>query len=195
MDALDELLAPPGHNNPPTADALRDELFKLESEPLVKRKNELIASAGRVPETIRGKDAAGGAADLVKMIIACQNAAEAVRTTHKAPVLSAGRFIDRHLGANVVTALDNAKRKILGKLERFLAAYPDLDEVRGEVSLLRRQPAWTFDEYDRDALDLEALRQHLPTDAIEKAIRSFIKAGGRDLRGVRIYERQEARVS
>ena len=41
---------------------------------------------------------------------------------------------------------------------------------------------------DRETIDLEALRPHLPTQALEQAVRSFIRAGGRKLEGVRIFE-------
>lgn len=56
----------------------------------------------------------------------------------------------------------------------------------GAVSSLRR--FWDFSDLDRDMLALEPLRQHLPMDALEKAVRSYIKAGGRELRGVTIFE-------
>lgn len=74
----------------------------------------------------------------------------------------------------------------------------EMSRTRGDAGALGSLR--TFFDFDpltlnRAELDLEALRQHLPTDALDKAIRSFIRAGGRDLRGVRIYERQEARVS
>lgn len=65
----------------------------------------------------------------------------------------------------------------------------ELSRTRGEygaVSSLRTQ--WTFDEIDRASLDLEALRPYLPTDGLEKAVRAFIKAGGRELKGTKIYE-------
>jgi hypothetical protein len=56
----------------------------------------------------------------------------------------------------------------------------------GAVASLRR--FWDAEGIDRDTLDLETLRPHLPLDALEKAVRSFIRAGGRELRGVRIFE-------
>lgn len=62
----------------------------------------------------------------------------------------------------------------------------------GSVSSLRT--FWDFADLDRNALDLEALRQHLPADALEKALRSFIKAGGRELRGARIFQNTQAAV-
>jgi len=45
---------------------------------------------------------------------------------------------------------------------------------------------------DRALLDLNALRQHLPEDALQKAISSFVRAGGRELPGARIWEDEQA---
>lgn len=61
-------------------------------------------------------------------------------------------------------------------------------------SLATLRTSWAFRDLDRAALDLEALRHHLPTDALEKAVRSFIKAGGRQLRGCTIFEAETAVV-
>ena len=47
---------------------------------------------------------------------------------------------------------------------------------------------------NRAEIDLESLRTHLSQDAIEKAIRSFIKSGGRELKGVTIFENQKTVV-
>src|SRR3546814_13786914 len=58
--------------------------------------------------------------------------------------------------------------------------------AHGSVASLRT--VWTFRDLDRVALDLAALRDHLPDSALEQAGRSFIKAGGRKLDGVVIYE-------
>lgn len=70
------------------------------------------------------------------------------------------------------------------------AAKPaDLSRTRsdeGAVASLRVW--WDFRDIDRGDLDLEALRQHLSEDALEKAVRSFVKAGGRKLDGCVIFE-------
>lgn len=66
------------------------------------------------------------------------------------------------------------------------ADYSRSRSEHGSVASLRT--VWTFADLDRAALDLEALRDHLPAAALDSAVRSFIKAGGRQLRGVRIYE-------
>lgn len=70
-----------------------------------------------------------------------------------------------------------------------------LSQTRGELgSLSSLRTRWIFSELSRKELDLEALRNHIPVDALEKAVNSFIRAGGRELRGVRIHETTEAVV-
>lgn len=64
---------------------------------------------------------------------------------------------------------------------------------RGGISSL--QTFWDFENLERDRLDLEPLRAHIPIAALESAVRSYIKAGGRKLPGVRIFENDRARVS
>lgn len=82
------------------------------------------------------------------------------------------------------------------KAEVAATAKPaELSRVRGEygaVSSLRTE--WVFEGVDRATIDLEALRPYLPVDGIEKALRSYIRAGGRELRGVRIFETTTAVV-
>ena len=58
----------------------------------------------------------------------------------------------------------------------------------GSVATLRTD--WKFEVTDKDAINLNALRPYISTDAIEKAIRAFVKQGGRELAGVRIFEEQ-----
>lgn len=73
----------------------------------------------------------------------------------------------------------------------------ELSRTRGEFgSVGSLRTAWVHDEksLSRASLDLEALRSHLPEDALHKAIRSYIRAGGRSLAGVRIFEDRVAVV-
>lgn len=87
-----------------------------------------------------------------------------------------------------------AKNKA-AKADKNAAASPaELSRTRstksGTVGSLRS--TWTYEGVDRDTLDLELLRQHLPEKALHQAVGSFVKAGGRDLRGVtRIFEHHE----
>lgn len=65
----------------------------------------------------------------------------------------------------------------------------ELSRTRGDYGATASlRTYWDFKDLDRDALDLEALRPHLALDALEKAVRAFIRAGGRSLRGVTIFE-------
>lgn len=267
MDALDELLGTPtlaGHNRPDPLEILRDEL-EAENHELIKRKDQLLAGAGRMPETVEDDEAAGKFADMVKLVTAATKAADAARVARKEPFLEGGRAVDGFFKSRIGEPLEKAKKTIEGRLSVYLrakaereraerlrqeaearraadeaaaaarkaeqalrdersleeaiaaqrraddakaaataaakaaAAKPaEMSRTRGDAGALGSlRTWWDLDPatIDRAALDLEALRQHLPVDAIEKAVRSFIKAGGRELRGVHIYERKEARVS
>lgn len=71
----------------------------------------------------------------------------------------------------------------------------ELTQTRGEYgSMSSLRTSWVHGDIDRASLDLEALRPYLPVDGIEKAIRAFIKAGGRELRGTTIFETTNAVV-
>ena len=76
-----------------------------------------------------------------------------------------------------------------------LAKPADFARTRGDygsVATLRQR--WVCEITDRAALDLEALRPYLATDAIEKAINMAIKAGVRELRGARIFQQADAAI-
>ena len=71
-----------------------------------------------------------------------------------------------------------------------LAKPAELSRSRGElgaVASLRTE--WTGEIVSREEIDLSALRPHIPLDALEKAVRAYVRAGGRDLKGAKIYER------
>lgn len=97
--------------------------------------------------------------------------------------------------ADLVTALRaegeaNQARRDAEKAAKRAAAKPaEMGRsrgVRGGMTTLKQ--FWDHADLDREAIDLNALREHLPMDAIEQAVRSYIKAGGRTLTGVRIFE-------
>lgn len=85
-----------------------------------------------------------------------------------------------------VTAAAVAQRETQAKVA-------DLSRTRGDmggVSSLRTE--WRGELISRAELDLETLRDHIPADALDQAIRSFTKAGGRTLAGAHIYEHKYA---
>ena len=61
----------------------------------------------------------------------------------------------------------------------------------GSVTSLSR--VWTFTVENRGQIDLEAIRPYLAPADVDKAIRAFVKAGKRELRGVKIFEQPKAR--
>lgn len=86
-------------------------------------------------------------------------------------------------------------RAAADKAAREAAAKPaDMSRVRGEYgSVSSLKEFWNHADLDRATLDLEALRQHIPSDALDKAVRSWIAAHKDDLKagatlvGVRIF--------
>ena len=96
-------------------------------------------------------------------------------------------------------ALETAERQegaAVAKETRVEMAKPaDYGRVRGEyggLGTLTRK--WTFANLDRATIDLRALRPFIPMDGLERAVRAFIDAGGRELRGVDIFEDDKTRV-
>lgn len=62
--------------------------------------------------------------------------------------------------------------------------------VSSRVTIWRCDPR----SIDRPRLDLETLRPHFTANCLEQAIGSFVRGGGRELRGARIYEDKTTRV-
>lgn len=76
-----------------------------------------------------------------------------------------------------------------------MARAADLSRTRsdyGAVASLRTY--WDFRNLDKAMIDLNELRPFLATDAIEKALRGFIRAGGRKIHGAEIFENTETVV-
>jgi hypothetical protein len=82
------------------------------------------------------------------------------------------------------------------RTERMAQAKPaELSRTRGEYgSVASLRTVWEFSDLDRDNLDLAALRPYLPQAALEQAVRAYIRAGGRTLRGVHIYSSTKTSV-
>lgn len=98
-----------------------------------------------------------------------------------------------------IAAADAAERASFDELTAKRAVdanAADLSRTRGTFGAVASlRTFWDFRDLDRDKIDLELLRHHLPTDAIEKAVRSFIKAGNRSIRGADIFENTSTRVT
>lgn len=71
------------------------------------------------------------------------------------------------------------------------ASAPVADLVRthgamGSVTTARKE--WFAEIEDFDAIPLDNLRAFIGRDEIQRAVKAYVRAGGRSLRGVRIYE-------
>lgn len=90
-----------------------------------------------------------------------------------------------------------AAAELAEQLERSAQApAASMGRVRGDlggVSTIRKM--WTGIVTDRAVLDLDALRQHIPQEALEQAVRAYAKTNGADgkpapvLKGARIYQK------
>ncbi|MBN9497825.1 MAG: hypothetical protein J0H39_13800 [Alphaproteobacteria bacterium] len=79
--------------------------------------------------------------------------------------------------------------------EQAAARPAELSRTRGEIgSVASLRQVWKGEIASRQDLDLEALRPYLPIAALETALNGFVKAGGRELRGARIYQHTSAAV-
>lgn len=168
-----------------------DGFFKAITDPVEKVKTD---TQRKLTTYLREKEEAARRARQEEERLA-REAAEAARKEAERLAADAADAagLDSAIGAEKAA---EAAQADLVKAERASDVKPaELSRTRGEygsMSSLRTQ--WVFDEVNRDEIDLETLRFHLPSDGIEKAIRSFIKAGGRELKGTRIFETTAAVV-
>lgn len=93
-------------------------------------------------------------------------------------------------------ALDDAARADKGALKAERQAEgksSDFSRTRGAASLASTSDYWTGHMEDLDTLDLETLRYHIPLEALDKAIKSCVRAGNRNIKGASVY--QETRLN
>ena len=81
----------------------------------------------------------------------------------------------------------DAVKKDAAKAEREAAKSTAVKSAECGVSASARRP-WVGEIEDISKIDLNLLRDHFTRAEIEKAVRSFVRSGGRELPGVRIYQ-------
>ena len=122
-------------------------------------------------------------------------AAEAERLRKEAEARAAALAKEDELDSAIEAekaAAEAAKRQ--EEARRAAAAKAsELSRTRGDYGAVSSlKTFWTFSDLDRQTLDLEALRPHIPLDALERAVRSYIKAAGdsepKKLTGVHIFQ-------
>ena len=170
---------------------LVDSFFKKITDPLDKAKKSVEARL-TLWQRIKADDERWRREEAERLAReAAQKAAEAQRAAEQA-------MRDQASLETALRAEEAAKQAAADAVvaERAAAAKPaELSRTRGDVGAVASlRTFWDFTDLDRATLDLEKLREHLPADALEKAVRSYIKAGGRELTGVRIFENTATRV-
>jgi hypothetical protein len=69
------------------------------------------------------------------------------------------------------------------------APEPEKAKLSGDLgSTTSTRKVWTFRDLDRNEIDLEALRPYLTLEAIEGAVRQYIRAGNRSIVGATVFE-------
>ena len=168
-----------------------DGFFRAITDPVARTKD---AIQKRLTTYLREKEEQARLARMAEERKA-REAAEAARreAEEKAKAAANAAQLDAAIEAERSAKLAEAD---LAKAQAAAEVKPaELSRTRGEygsVSSLRTE--WVFDNLDRAQIDLEALRPYLPGDALDRAVRAFIKAGGRELRGVNIHETTVANV-
>ena len=74
------------------------------------------------------------------------------------------------------------------------ASVADLARTRTDAGTSTLRTEWKYEITALDEIDLEKLRPYIAKSEIEKAIRLYIRAGGRELKGARIFESTSAVV-
>lgn len=255
MEAAARIIGP-GHNNPPDLiESLKIDLpYIFDSD--IRRRDELIAACGRLPEEIDSDETAGKLGDFIVQITGHKKNCEAKRVAQKEPFLGAGRVVDGFF-KGIIDPLDDWHKKIQRRHTSYLvakearerrereeaarvereraeaalraaqeaeqanaapamdtalneaaqhetaAAYfqteaeakpADLSRVRGEGSVSSLRTVWMGEITNIALVPMESLRPYLSHEAVEHALRAFVRAGGRELSGCRIFESKTAQT-
>jgi hypothetical protein len=97
--------------------------------------------------------------------------------------------------AQQLQAQANVAAQQAARAEAAAQAKPaDLARTRTSAGTSTLRSEWMFEITNIGEIDLEVLRPYLARTEIEKAIRLYIRAGGRELKGARIFESTSAVV-
>lgn len=168
-----------------------DGFFKQVTEPLDKARRALESrltayqrAKAEAERRRREEEAARQRAEAERLAREAEESAAALRTEQDLAEAVTAEALARQAEADA----ERSRREAAAKAA-------ELSRSRGEFgSVASLRTFFDFRDLDRAALDLEALRPHLPLDALEKAVRSFIRSGGRELRGVEIFENTSTTV-
>ncbi|QDV34934.1 hypothetical protein [Tautonia plasticadhaerens] len=124
--------------------------------------------------------------------------AEALRLQAEKEAEAAAALEAAQLQPLAESALDQAQvteQQALRAHASAAAKPAGMAQARGSSgSLASLRTRWVGEVTDRNQLDLDALRAHIPLEALQKAVNAFVAAGGRELKGAKIFEKSEAVV-
>lgn len=80
------------------------------------------------------------------------------------------------------------------KLEKKLDSGASETKVKGDAGTASLRKTWVGEVVDRTQLDLNPLRQFISDESLQKLVTAYVKAGGRELAGAKIYEKTDAVV-
>lgn len=100
------------------------------------------------------------------------------------------------VGAGEVAFEDALEAELsANKLQVASQAKSGLAAVRTETGVTASiRTTWVGEVVDVSVLDLEALRFSIPAAALQTALNAYVRAGGRDLKGAKIFEKSETVV-
>lgn len=124
-----------GHNEPPLVIPADELQTRLEAKhgAIMRRANELLKSATRVPAVIQDEETSGRLADFVKQITDCAKVAEATREAEKAPFLEGGRAVDGFFKTRITDALEKLKKDMTGRQKAWQLAVAAEEQKRREA--------------------------------------------------------------
>lgn len=117
--------------------------------------------------------------------------AEAERVAKEAAELEAAGMQDV---ANETMASAQKTEATALRLETASDNEKMLGKVRGEYGKTVMTKRWVFEVEDYTKVDIVAVARYLDPAAIDKAIRSYVANGGRELKGVNIFEQESVSV-
>jgi hypothetical protein len=185
-------------NAPSEADQLRENLLERTAA-LRKRRDDLLAGVQRVPEVIDDEDAASRLTDFIKQVNAFLKRVEEEEKGLKRPALEQqrgiGAFFTEQFGK-----MNKAKAMLTAKQTAFLKECAAIEakmnepvRVRGDFgSIATLQHRWEFEVPDYTKVDYRILGAYLGREEIDKAIRAAIRAGVREIGGVKIVKTEKA---
>lgn len=174
-----------------SAERLIDAFFRKVTDPLADAKRDLER---RLTTYKQAKEAARRR-QLEEEAAARRAEEERLRRAAEEEAAKAQTDADLSTAIDTETAARQADANAIAAQKAAEVKPAELTRARGDLGgVSSLQTYWDFTDLDRETIDLQKLRPYLAVADIEKAVRLYIRAGGRDLIGCRIFENTRTRV-